>query len=75
MNIRNTFTPGVRAWLYNVGIAVGAACVTFGIIDADKVGAIGGVLAALCGLARANVTPSTPDYGNDAPGGIDDVAN
>ena len=52
--------PEVRAWIYNVTIAALAVAMTYGLLTGEQAAVWLGLVAAVVGLARANVPDS--DY-------------
>jgi hypothetical protein len=53
--------PRVRAWAYNVTIAGLAVAGVYGLVDGEQIAAWGLLGAAVLGIARGNVTPSSGD--------------
>lgn len=53
-----------RAWLYGIGIAVGALLVTLGIVGQDVVDSIMGVLTAILGVTAVTHLPKASQDDN-----------
>ncbi len=49
--------PAVRGWIYNVTIAALAIATGYGLLTGEQAALWLGLVAAVVGLARANLTP------------------
>lgn len=47
----------VRGWIYNVTIAALAVLMVYGLLNGEQAAAWLGLVAAIVGMARANLTP------------------
>ena len=50
--------PEVRGWIYNVTIAALAVAMMYGLLNGQQAAAWLGLVAAVVGLARGNLTPA-----------------
>lgn len=50
--------PNFRGWVYNVTIAALALAMVYGLLTGQQAAAWLGLVAAIVGMARANLTPA-----------------